>query len=123
MARSQIRVYFEGGQSRGSVPGTPHSPVYYLNCCNREGRERKKKVRQNGGVTAAKQRRTGGESAAEEISCRSGALLVLAFRSFLMKADLGEAGLIPLILRRQHQSHNRSTQVISTQNGFRRQRP
>jgi hypothetical protein len=86
-------------------------------------KERRKKVRQNGGVMAAKQRRTGGESAAEEFSCRSGPFLVLAFRSFLMKADLGEAGLIPLILRRQQQSHNRSIQAISTQNGFRQQRP
>jgi hypothetical protein len=42
-----------------------------------------------------------------------GPFLVLAFHSFLMKADLGKAGLIPLILRRQQQSHNRNIQAIS----------
>jgi hypothetical protein len=46
--------------------------------------------RRNGGQTAADRRPTSGESAAEEknkISRRSGARLVLASRSFLMKAD------------------------------------
>jgi hypothetical protein len=56
---------------------------------------------------AAKRRPTSGESAAcrkkKIISCRSGAYLVFAFRSFLMKADFGEAGLISLILGRQQQ--------------------
>jgi hypothetical protein len=62
------------------------------------------KWRQNGGKTAANQRRTSGR----EISCRSGAYLVSAFRSFLMKADSGEAGLISLIPRRQQKCPNSS---------------
>jgi hypothetical protein len=38
-------------------------------------------------------------------SCLNKTLLVLSFRSFLMKADLGKAGQILLILRLQQQNH------------------
>jgi hypothetical protein len=65
-------------------------------------------MRQNGGRTAAKTRPTDGGSAAG-----TRPVLVLDFRSFLMKADLGKAGLIPLILRWQQQSQNRCCQAIS----------
>jgi hypothetical protein len=47
-------------------------------------------VRQNGGVTAAKQRRTGGESAAEEFSCRSGALFSFSFSLILDEGGFRE---------------------------------
>jgi hypothetical protein len=69
---------------------------------NTKGKRSAAERRQKGGKNAATQRIISGR----RISGRSEAYLVLAFRSFLMKADLGKAGLIPLILHRQQQSHS-----------------
>jgi hypothetical protein len=110
----------KGGQSRRSVPGAPLALFTTLIVSTVEGRERKikRKGKKKCGKAAAKQRPTSGESAAEKISCRSGAHLVFAFRSFLMKADFGEAGLISLIPRRQQQSQTAAPMQSVLKNGL-----
>jgi hypothetical protein len=76
-------------------------------------RRRKESIKKKYKKSAAERRQKGGKNAATQrrISGRNEAYLVLDFRSFLMKADLGKAGLIPLILRRQQQSHSRRCQA------------